>query len=268
MVGLSPRKRRGLVNGVGSIAKQLFGTMNASDEKIITEHIGLLENRQEAEEHAIKNHLKVLNATVTHLNTVESVIQKNEERLAKSVSKIVASVNKQAQVADNRKKKSSEKGRINYHEEQQALESSVSKAAAAVSSGVSRAAASSSGEWCNGSSSRKHRGPTAGPEASQHRDRNAAVNLQPSNNYGNDRRETQSERTSRVRNLIPVPEPKTAPAALYQEPNIFRRTVVFDSNAELHSNVELEREFLFDLDGSICRAVVSRATQLTGVSIH
>jgi len=38
-------RRRGLVNGIGSIAKSLFGTMGANDEKLINEQIQLLQNK-------------------------------------------------------------------------------------------------------------------------------------------------------------------------------------------------------------------------------
>jgi len=97
IMGFSTRKRRGLINGIGSVAKQLFGTMDADDEKTINDHINLIENKQLAEQHALKNHLKILNTTIAHLDEVESIIQSNEETLAKSVSQIMASVNRQTQ---------------------------------------------------------------------------------------------------------------------------------------------------------------------------
>jgi len=97
IMGFSTRKRRGLINGIGSVAKQLFGTMDADDEKTINDHINLIENKQLAEQHALKNHLKILNTTIAHLDEVESIIQSNEQTLAKSVSQIMASINRQTQ---------------------------------------------------------------------------------------------------------------------------------------------------------------------------
>ncbi|KAL6419221.1 hypothetical protein ACFW04_014021 [Cataglyphis niger] len=48
---LSTNRRRGLINGIGSIAKSLFGTMDANDEKRINEQ---LENRQQIIQHVAK----------------------------------------------------------------------------------------------------------------------------------------------------------------------------------------------------------------------
>jgi len=70
IIGFSTRKRRGLINGIGSVAKQLFGTMDAEDEKVINDHINLIENKQLAEQHALKNHLKILNTTIAHLDKI------------------------------------------------------------------------------------------------------------------------------------------------------------------------------------------------------
>jgi len=57
-------KRRELIDGIGSITKSLFGTMDANDEKLINEQIQLLQNKQLTLQHAIQNQITVLNTTI------------------------------------------------------------------------------------------------------------------------------------------------------------------------------------------------------------
>jgi len=40
-------RRRGLIDGIGSLAKSLFGMMDAKDEKLIKEQLELLQNKQQ-----------------------------------------------------------------------------------------------------------------------------------------------------------------------------------------------------------------------------
>ncbi|KAL6416873.1 hypothetical protein ACFW04_014792 [Cataglyphis niger] len=64
----STNLRRGLINGIGSIAKSLFGTMDANDEKRINEQLDLLENRQQIIQHTediINRNEKLLQQRVT-----------------------------------------------------------------------------------------------------------------------------------------------------------------------------------------------------------
>ncbi|XP_032677049.1 uncharacterized protein LOC116853686 [Odontomachus brunneus] len=61
--------KRGIIDGIGTIAKSLFGVMDANDEKIITEQIDLLQNKQETLQHAVTNQLKIINTTVHNLDT-------------------------------------------------------------------------------------------------------------------------------------------------------------------------------------------------------
>ncbi|XP_032677802.1 uncharacterized protein LOC116847183 [Odontomachus brunneus] len=82
-----PNRRRGLIDSIGMLTKSLFGTMDANDEKIINEQLQLLENRQETLKHAT-NQLKILNATVGHLEKSENTIQKNEKTIWDSITQI------------------------------------------------------------------------------------------------------------------------------------------------------------------------------------
>jgi len=54
---------RGLIDEIGSLAKSLFGTMDAKDKKLIKKQLELLHNKQQTIQHAIQNQLMVLNTT-------------------------------------------------------------------------------------------------------------------------------------------------------------------------------------------------------------
>lgn len=79
-------RRRGLIDGLGTVAKTLFGTMDANDEKHINEQLSLLQNSQQTIQHAVQNQIKVLNATIAHIDEVESIIERNEKLLQKRVT--------------------------------------------------------------------------------------------------------------------------------------------------------------------------------------
>ena len=81
-------KRRGLIDGIGSIAKTLFGTMDADDEKTINEQMTLLGNQNAATKHAVEKQLKVINATIAHVETLEQTIEYNENALTTLLQKI------------------------------------------------------------------------------------------------------------------------------------------------------------------------------------
>lgn len=79
-------KRRGLIDGIGSIAKSLFGVMDANDEKIINEQLTLIENNQETLRHAVKNQLKVINKTIGKLDKIEKTITENTHLLENTIN--------------------------------------------------------------------------------------------------------------------------------------------------------------------------------------
>lgn len=84
----SKKTRRGLVNGLGALAKSLFGTMDADDEKIINEQLNLIKGRQQTLQHALKNQVKILNATIAHVDESEKIIQENEEKFLNITEKM------------------------------------------------------------------------------------------------------------------------------------------------------------------------------------
>jgi len=80
-------RRRGLIDGIGSLAKSLFGTMDAKDEKLIKEQLELLQNNQQIIQHAIQNQLMILNTTIAHIEDAESIIERNENLLQAKIIK-------------------------------------------------------------------------------------------------------------------------------------------------------------------------------------
>ncbi|KAL6419239.1 hypothetical protein ACFW04_013678 [Cataglyphis niger] len=82
----STNLRRGLINGIGSIAKSLFGTMDANDKKRINEQLDLLENRQQIIQHVAKNQIKILNNTIAHVEKTEDIINRNEKLLQQRIT--------------------------------------------------------------------------------------------------------------------------------------------------------------------------------------
>lgn len=79
-------RRRGLIDGIGSIAKTLFGTMDANDEKHINEQLNLLENKQQTLQHVVRTQIKVVNNTIAHIEKLENIIDRNEKLLQKRVT--------------------------------------------------------------------------------------------------------------------------------------------------------------------------------------
>jgi len=63
--------RRGLINAIETISKTLFGTMDADDARVVNEQLDLLRNNQKTIQHAVKNQLKVLDATIDHTDRLE-----------------------------------------------------------------------------------------------------------------------------------------------------------------------------------------------------
>lgn len=69
-----PILRRGLIDAIGTISKTLFGMMNANNARTIKEQIRLLNNHQQTTQHIMKNQLKIINATIGHVQTLEQTI--------------------------------------------------------------------------------------------------------------------------------------------------------------------------------------------------
>lgn len=81
-------KRRGLVDGIGNIAKTLFGIMDAEDEKHITEQVNLIKSKEQTIQHVVKTQIKVLNTTLTYISKLEDTLEYNHETLKNTTKRI------------------------------------------------------------------------------------------------------------------------------------------------------------------------------------
>jgi len=70
--------RRRLINAIGTISQTLFGTMDADDARVVNEQLDLLRNNQKTIQHVVINQLKVLDATIGHMNRLEKTLKYNE----------------------------------------------------------------------------------------------------------------------------------------------------------------------------------------------
>jgi len=84
----TPNLKRGLINAIGSISKTLFGTMDADDAEKIDKQLQLLHNKQEILQHATKNQIKILNATIGHIKSLEETLNYNEDRITNVTKRI------------------------------------------------------------------------------------------------------------------------------------------------------------------------------------
>ncbi|XP_071643595.1 uncharacterized protein [Temnothorax longispinosus] len=71
--------KRGLIDAIGTISKTLFGTMDADDAKHIQEQLELIQNQQQTLRHTAKSQLKVINATIGHMEALEKSLYHNEQ---------------------------------------------------------------------------------------------------------------------------------------------------------------------------------------------
>ncbi|XP_020296658.1 uncharacterized protein LOC109861429 [Pseudomyrmex gracilis] len=100
IVGTQKRRQRGLVNALGSVAKILFGTMDAEDEKRVSEQVELLNKKLAVLQHVVKNQLQVINATIAHVENIEEVVERNENKFKNAIIKITQKVDSYAQQAE------------------------------------------------------------------------------------------------------------------------------------------------------------------------
>jgi len=62
--------------------------MDANDRKLISEQLTLLHNANAVTQHALKNQMKVINSTITHVDNLENTIEQNENTLLKLIKQI------------------------------------------------------------------------------------------------------------------------------------------------------------------------------------
>ncbi|XP_024877655.1 uncharacterized protein LOC112458308 isoform X2 [Temnothorax curvispinosus] len=80
--------KRGLIDAIGTISKTLFGTMDADDAKHIQEQLELIQNQQQTLRHTAKSQLKVINATIGHMEALEKSLYHNEQLMTNVTRRI------------------------------------------------------------------------------------------------------------------------------------------------------------------------------------
>ncbi|XP_025075738.1 uncharacterized protein LOC112553060 [Pogonomyrmex barbatus] len=82
------KRRRGLLDAVGSVSKILFGTMDADDQKLIDEQLQTLRTNGKVLQHAVANQIKVINATIAHLDELENTLNYNENLIMSATKRL------------------------------------------------------------------------------------------------------------------------------------------------------------------------------------
>lgn len=86
------RKRRGLINGIGSMSKWLFGTMDEEDRQNIQNHLlNINEVKQNNDQQVLIN--DYLNVTLTHLKMVITSDRRKIEKELNSINKFLETEN-------------------------------------------------------------------------------------------------------------------------------------------------------------------------------
>jgi len=86
MIYQIPNLKRGLINY--GVYKQNYSELWIKDMNLINKQIKLLQNRQRIIQHATKNQLKVLNATIGHIKSLEDTLNYNENLLINVTSRM------------------------------------------------------------------------------------------------------------------------------------------------------------------------------------
>lgn len=82
------RKRRGLVDGLGSIVKAITGNMDAADAERIHGEITAIRSNQQTLREGVRKQLQVVESTLDLFNDTAGRVQANEKALAESVTQI------------------------------------------------------------------------------------------------------------------------------------------------------------------------------------
>jgi len=82
-------RRRGLIDGIGTLSKTLFGVMDANDEKHINTQLNALDAQQKITQHEIHKQIKIINETVAHLEDIENIIDRNDRLLQQRITEFM-----------------------------------------------------------------------------------------------------------------------------------------------------------------------------------
>src|SRR5436190_17611977 len=62
--------------------------MDADNEKHIKEQLQLVEDNQQAIQHATKKQLKIINATIAHIDSLENIIERNDKLFQNRIAEV------------------------------------------------------------------------------------------------------------------------------------------------------------------------------------
>lgn len=88
------RQRRGLIDGVGTLAKFMFGVMDSNDAQFYNEQIDQLKEDQLVTRQIDEQQTTVIKSVVEYFNSTVEKLQENEEELRRTVEKLIIVVNK------------------------------------------------------------------------------------------------------------------------------------------------------------------------------
>ncbi|KAL6265776.1 hypothetical protein P5V15_002588 [Pogonomyrmex californicus] len=92
--------KRGLINAIGAISKTLFGIMDVEDEEHLNEQIQMLQEGQQTLQHATKTQIKIINATIGHMDALEKTVSHNENILGNVTARMELQLAKYTQRED------------------------------------------------------------------------------------------------------------------------------------------------------------------------
>lgn len=85
---ISPRRRRGLVNGVSYALNWLFGTPDADDAKYYTDSINTLLSDNRQTQTLLKSQIQVITSTIKNFNNSVASLKENEEQMNSNIKLI------------------------------------------------------------------------------------------------------------------------------------------------------------------------------------
>lgn len=83
------RKRRGLIDGLGTIIKVITGNMDATDAKNIYSEVNAIRANQNVLKDNIRNQLQVVESTLAVFDNTTKIVQENEEALQKYITRVL-----------------------------------------------------------------------------------------------------------------------------------------------------------------------------------
>ena len=82
------RTKRGLINAIGTIQKQLFGTLDDNDAKFFNEQINTLYQNQENFQKLLQDQITIKESVINHVNKTFEFIEDLDTKISKIIHKV------------------------------------------------------------------------------------------------------------------------------------------------------------------------------------